>query len=62
MIYYFKQHETRKYLRRNRETLEEEVVTVSNRNNLSVEEYMWLLNLNDDKFEYFTSLDSIENP
>ena len=62
MIYYFKQHETRKYLRRNRETLEEETVTVSNRNNLSVEEHMRLLNLNDDKYEYILFLGSIENP
>ena len=62
MIYYFQQHETRRYLRRNRETLEEETVTVSNRNNLSVEEHMRLLNLNDDEYEHISFLGSIENP
>lgn len=62
MIYLFQQHESRRYLRRNRETLEEETVTVSNRNNLSVEEHMRLLNLNDDKYEYISFLGSIENP
>lgn len=62
MIYLFQQHESRRYLRRNRETLEEETVTVSNRNNLSVEEHIRLLNLNDDKYEYISFLGSIENP
>lgn len=61
MIYYFQQHETRKYLRRNRETLEEEIVTVSNRNNLSVEKHMELLNLNDDQYKYIEYLRMVEN-
>ena len=50
MNYKYKQYESRKYLRRNIETLEESVVTVSNRNNFSVERHMELLNLNDDKY------------
>ena len=61
MIYCFKQHEVRKYLRRNKETLEEDVVTVSNRNNLSVEKHMELLNLNDEQYEYISFLGTAEN-
>lgn len=56
MIYSFKQHEVRKYLRRNKSTKEEEVVSVSNLNNLSVEKHMELLNLNDENYEYITYL------
>lgn len=56
MNYYFKQHQTRKYLRRNRKTFKEEIVTVSNVNNLSVEKHMELLNLNDNEFEYLEYL------
>lgn len=44
--------ETRKFTRRNRQTGKTEIVTVSNRNNLSIEKQMELLNLNDTKFEY----------
>lgn len=61
MIYCFKQHEVRKYLRRNKETLEEEIVSVSNVNNLSVEKHMELLNLNDDQYEYIEYLGKVEN-
>lgn len=56
MIYTFKQYEIRKYIRRNKVTLKEEVVSVSNRNNLSVVNHMDLLNLNDDKYEYIAYL------
>ncbi len=52
MVICFTQHEVIKYLRRNRETLKKEIVTVSNRNNLPVEKHMELLNLNDDMYEY----------
>ena len=51
MVYYYKQHEVRKYLRRNKKTMVEEIVSVSNVNNLTVEKHMELLNLNDGKYE-----------
>lgn len=56
MEYYYKQCEVRKYLRRNRETLEEDIVTVSNRNNLSVKKHMELLSLNDKEYIYILSI------
>jgi len=59
MIYYYKQHEVRKYLRRNKSTKKEEVVSVSNVNNLSVEEHMELLNLNDENYEYIAYLGTV---
>lgn len=60
MIYGYKQSEVRKYLRKNRETQEEEVVSVSNRNNLSVKKHMELLNLNDDRYEYIQYFGNVE--
>lgn len=42
----------RKYLRENKETGKREVVSVSNRNALSVERHMELLNLNDEEHVY----------
>lgn len=60
MIYLYKQYKSAKYLRRNRETLEETVVTVSNRNNFTVERHMELLNLNDNKYEYIRYLGPAE--
>lgn len=60
MIYEYKQHEVRKYLRKNRITQEEEIVSVSNRNNLSVERHMELLSLNDEKYEYIQYLGDVE--
>lgn len=48
----------RKYLRVDRETGKREVVSVSNRNGLSVEHHMELLNLNDDGHIY---LDCVED-
>jgi len=50
----YKQVEVRQYLRRNRLTGETEEVSVSNRNDLSVEEHLRLLNLNDKEFEYIS--------
>lgn len=60
MIYSFIQCNSRKYLRRNKITKTEEVVSVSNRNNLSVEKHMELLNANDDKYEYVKYLGGVE--
>lgn len=61
MIYSFKQHEVRKYLRRNKETLKEEIASVSNVNNLPVEKHMDLLNLNDDPYEYIEYLGRVDS-
>lgn len=60
MNYSFTQHEVRKYLRRNRETMEKEIVSVSNVNKLSVERHMELLNLNDDRYEYIEYLGNVK--
>lgn len=60
MEYGYKQHEARKYLRRHKETLREEIVSVSNRNNLSVQKHMELLNLNSDVYEYIKYLGNVE--
>ena len=60
MIYAYKQHEIRKYLRRNRETLKEEIVSVSNLNNFSVKKHMELLNLNDNNYEYIKFIGNVE--
>ncbi len=59
MIYYYKQHEVRKYLRHNKSTKKEEIVSVSNVNNLSVEKHMELLNLNDENYEYIAYLGTV---
>ncbi len=61
MIYYFKQHEVRKYLRRDKSTGREEVVSVSNVNNLSVEKHMELLNLNDENYEYIAYFGTVNS-
>jgi len=60
MNYTFNQPETRKYLRRNRNTFEEEIVSVTNKNNLSVEQHMELLNLNDTDYEYLEYVGTVE--
>ena len=39
-------------MRIDRKTREESIVTVSNRNGLSLEEQLRLLNLNDENYEY----------
>ena len=57
---YFKQHEVRKYLRRNKKTQEEEIVSVSNLNGFTVERHMELLNLNDEDHEYVEYLGNVE--
>ncbi len=40
--------------------MEEEIVSVSNVNKLSVEKHMELLNLNDDKYEYVEYLGDVK--
>ena len=52
MEYNYKEVETRKLVRIDRITREENIVTVSNRNGLLHEEHLYLLNLIDDKYEY----------
>lgn len=46
---YFTLVNVRKYLREDRMTREKEIVPVTNRNALSVERHMELLNLNDEE-------------
>ena len=43
---------TRKYKRTNKITEKSEIVTVTNRNNLSIEKHLELLNLNDLDYIY----------
>lgn len=47
----------RKYLRVNKETGKKEIISVSNRNALSVERHMELLNLNDEAHTYLYCVD-----
>ena len=49
---YFNFVNVRKYLRENKKTGKKAVVSVTNRNALSVERYMELLNLNDEEYIY----------
>ena len=59
---YFNIVNVRKYLRVDKETGKEEVVSVSNRNALSVEHHMELLNLNDEGHIYLECVeDSFED-
>ena len=59
---YFTLVNVRKYLRENRMTGEREIVPVTNRNTLSVEHQMELLNLNDEEYIYLECIeDSFEN-
>ncbi len=44
--------DVRKYIRVDRETGRGEIVSVSNRNRLSIEQHLELLNLNDEKHLY----------
>lgn len=44
--------QTRKYLRTNLVTGETEVATVTNRNNLSAQKHLKILNLNDQDYVY----------
>ena len=58
MQYDYKEIEVRQFRRRNRLSGIESTVSVSNRNNLSVEEHIQLLNLNDPDFEYIEVIDT----
>ncbi|MCR5109104.1 MAG: hypothetical protein K6B28_13195 [Lachnospiraceae bacterium] len=56
----YKETEIRKYLVRDRKTGEESIVRVSNRNNLSAEDQMELLNANDEEKEYIFFIGTVE--
>ena len=59
---YFTLVNVRKYLREDRMTGEREIVPVTNRNALSVERHMELLNLNDEEHIYLECIeDNSEN-
>lgn len=59
---YFSLVNVRKYLRVDRTTGKSEIVPVTNRNALSVEHHMELLNLNDDEHIYLECIeDSFDN-
>lgn len=50
--YIYTELQTRKYQRTNLVTSETEIVTVTNKNNLSVQKHLSLLNLNDPDYLY----------
>ena len=50
--------EVRQFKRRNSLTGIESIVSVSNRNNFSVEDHISILNLNDPDFEYLELVES----
>lgn len=50
--YIYMELPTRKYKRTNKITGKSEIVTVTNRNNLSIEKHLELLNLNDKNNTY----------
>ena len=50
--YIYTELPTRKYKRTNKITGKSEIVTVTNRNNLSIEKHLELLNLNDLDYIY----------
>lgn len=50
--YTYTQLPTRKYKRTNLKTGKTEIVTVTNRNNLSVQKHLNLINLNDPNYIY----------
>ena len=52
MEYIFKNVELKRYLRRDRITGEESVVSVTNRNGLPEDKHLCLLNSNDMDYEY----------
>lgn len=59
---YFTFVNVQKYLREDRMTREKEIVPVTNRNALSVERHMELLNLNDEEHIYLECIeDNSEN-
>ena len=57
----YKETQMRIYLARNRKTGKTSQRRVSNRNNLSVEKHMELLNLNDSEYEYLEYLGEVEH-
>lgn len=59
---YFYMVNVRKYLKADRMTEESEIMPVTNRNALSAEYHMELLNLNDEKYIYLECIeDNFEN-
>lgn len=54
---YFNLVNVRKYLRVDKETGKSEIVSVTNRNALTVEHHMKLLNLNDEKYTYLECIE-----
>lgn len=50
--YIYTELPTRKYQRTNLITGKTEIVTVTNRNNLSIKKHLYLLNLNDQDYSY----------
>ena len=52
LSYIYMELPTRKYKRTNKITGKSEIVTVTNRNNLSIEKHLELLNLNDLDYIY----------
>lgn len=58
MQYEYKEVEVRRFRRRNRITGVENTVSVSNRNGLSIEEHLRLMNLNDPDYEYIEIVES----
>ena len=50
--YIYTELQTKKYKRTNKITGKSEIVTVTNRNNLSIEKHLELLNLNDLDYIY----------
>ena len=61
MDYSVKNVEVRKYMRRNKTTNVVDEVTVSNRNDLPVDEQLRLLNLNDPENEYSLLPEDVKN-
>lgn len=60
MIYVYHQHEARKYLRKDNDTMKEEIVSVTNFNRLSIEKHIELLNLNSPDYEYISFLGTVD--
>lgn len=55
--YTYKELPVRKYYRKNLTTGKIEIVTVTNKNNLSIDKHISLLNLNDSNYFYFIKKD-----
>lgn len=50
--YIYQELPTRKYKRTNLTTGKSEIVTVTNKNNLTIQHHLYLLNLNDQNYIY----------